>query len=672
MKKLNLFLLFCVLFAACTKQPVENKAGICLADGQSSEIVFEGFASSESVNLIANVNWMVQIDEEIEWFEVTPLYGDAGNVTLTVSVFDYFGQQESNTGSFTVKAGETSLEFSVVQHSAEDPAVHWVNIPDENFNAYLLANFDSDGDGHITYDEAAAVERIECNDLSIASLEGIRHFTSLKYLDCSYNVISGEFDLSGLSSLEEAYIDHNYFTSINLSGCSELRIVEANDNVEHTEDYQSIFHTKEILLEGCSNLLYLELTDNAISSIDLSDCEKLQVLRMTWNNLTEIDVTPCPDLTHLYVRKNLDLSGTLDISNNSKLVELWCAESNLTGVNFGAQHPDLTTIVSYDSKIASLDLSSCPALTKLEAHSMMLTELDVTNCPELDYLWLKFNSIAELDLTKCTKLRELQMGYNQVKVLDLSNCPLLETLEVAGNGLTTIDLSNCSNLISANLGMNNLTSVDLKDCNELFSLVLSENKLTSLDVSDKENLGVLSVSMNELESLNIDNCPNMTLLYADNNNLTSLDLRQNSLLQEVALSFNKLEELLVSGLKYMSICEFNGNALERLNLKDCSSISELYVHENPLAYLSVYDCNALRQLDMRETKMKSIDLSHNPNMSFLFATENPQLKSVFIMPDAVYSALNVDDHVEVWYRDPGIYDDVNGGNWGDEDINPWE
>ena len=673
MKRSHLCFLLLLILTSCQK-PVEDPKGINLAEGQASEIVFDGFASTQSVSFTSDFVWMVNSGQEDSWFVVSPMYGDVGAATIEISVSDYFAGADAEplTGSFVIKAGDYQLEISVVQNPAEDPAANWINVPDENFRNYLLENFDSDSDGHITYDEAAQVERIECSDLEIASLEGIKNFTSLKYLDCSYNLITGDFDLSGMSSLEEAYIDHNMHSTINLSGCSDLKIVEANDNVEHTEDYRSIFHTTAINLEGCSELLYLELTDNAIEEIDLSDCAKLQVLRMTWNNLKEIDVTPCPEMTHLYVRKNLELAGTLDVSNNTKLVELWCAESSLTGIEFASSHPDLTTIISYDSQISSLDLSGCPALQKLEAHSMQLTSLDVSNCPELDYLWLKFNQITELDLTKNTKLRELQMGYNLVQTLDFSNCPLLETLEVVSNELTSVDLSNCTNIINMDLGMNNLTSIDVSDCNKLFQLALYENQLTSLDVSGKTELGVLSVSMNQLETLNITNCPNITLLYADNNKLTSLDLRENKQLLEVALGMNELEELRVDGLQYMSICEFNNNKLERLNLKGCKSISELYVQKNPIAYLSVYDCEGLRQLDMRETKMKSIDLSNNPNAAFLFATENPQLKTVYIMPDAVYSALMVDEHVEVWYRNPGEYDDVNNGNWGDEDINPWE
>ena len=49
-----------------------------------------------------------------------------------------------------------------------------------NLGRYI--SFDTDGDGHISYDEAAVVERIECPEHEIASLEGIKNFTSLKYL----------------------------------------------------------------------------------------------------------------------------------------------------------------------------------------------------------------------------------------------------------------------------------------------------------------------------------------------------------------------------------------------------------------------------------------------------------------------------------------------------------
>lgn len=642
-----------------------------LCEGESDKLLFEGFASSEDVKFYAPTNWMIRLDEGIEWFTVEPLFGAEGEATITVTVEDYASGKKMSA-SFDIVAGDESLTISVEQSSMADPESDYVHIPDANFSAYLVENFDTDGDKRISRTEAAAVTEIECKDCEIASIEGIKSFTSLEKLDCSYNVIGDTLDLSGMTSLKEAYVDHNRYTKLDLEGCANLSILSANDNVVYAAETGSVFYTKEVNIKGCPKLTYIELTDNAIEEIDLTGCPELQVLRMTWNNLTSIDLTKCTKLTHLYVRKNLGLSGVLDLTQCPDLVEVWCGESQLTGVNFASEASALETLICYDSKIESLNLASCPNLKKLEAHSMALTALDVTGCPRLEHLWLKFNEVEELDLTQCPMLNEVQIGYNKIKKLDLSKSNLITVLEVVSNGLDEINLDGCEHLSSLNLETNNLTTIDLTDCKSLFQLSVADNKLTSLDVSNKPDLAVLNFETNSINELNIDNVPNLTLLYAGNNKLRELDLRSMPLLQEVLLSNNELETLLVDGLEYMYQCEFQNNRLERLDLTGCASISELYVQNNPLAYFSVYPCTALRQLDMRETAMKSIDLSNNFNAAFLFATENPQLETVYIAEEASYSSLLVDDHVEVYYKKAGEYkDDVNSDNWGDEDIDPW-
>ena len=651
-------------------QDPDNHDGKLLA-GQTAELEFEGWADTKSISFSAPVNWMIEKGADTDWFTVSPAYGGAGEQTIEVAVLDYAGEAQLS-GSFDIVAGGEKLKISVKQLSADDPASNYFRVPDAKFNAYLVENFDADGDGRVSKSEAAEVKGIACNDLEIESIEGIKYFTALTMLDCSYNSIRGEIDLSGMENLAEAYVDHNYITSLNLAGCSHLALVEANDNVEKDENMQSIFRMERINLEGCSSLLYLELTDNNISEIDLSDCSKLQVLRMTWNNLTSIDVTHNPELTHLYVRKNPELTGVIDLSNNTKLQEVWCAESKVEGLNLANAHDDLTTIISYYSNIASLDLSTCPNLTTLEAHGMQLTSIDLTKCPKLDYLWLKFNQVEQLDLTHCPDIREVQVGYNKIASLDMSKCSNIRLLEVASNALTEVNLSGCTKLESLDVSMNQLTEIDLSACEKLFSASVSENQLTKLDVSQKPELVVLSCSFNKLAELNTEGCRDLRWLYADNNSLTHLDLRANSAMEELALTNNKLVELLVSGLKSLSLCEFNGNNLERLDLSGCVSVNELYVHDNPLAYFSVQDCAALYQIDLRRTAMKSIDLSKNKNVAFIFAEENPQLETIYINPEAPINTISCDEHVQVYLYDPVNFDDVNSGNWGDEDVDPWQ
>ena len=51
--------------------------------------------------------------------------------------------------------------------------------------------------------------------------------------------------------------------------------------------------------------------------------------------------------------------------------------------------------------------------------------------------------------------------------------------------------------------------------------------------------------------------------------------------------------------------------------------------------------------------------------------QNPQLKTIYIHPEAPINTISCDEHVEVYLYDAEEHNDVNSGNWGDEDVNPW-
>ena len=65
-----------------------------------------------------------------------------------------------------------------------------VEIPDANFKAYLLENFDTNKDGNISVAEAKAVKEINCYYKNIESLDGIERFLNLASLNCSNNQLS--------------------------------------------------------------------------------------------------------------------------------------------------------------------------------------------------------------------------------------------------------------------------------------------------------------------------------------------------------------------------------------------------------------------------------------------------------------------------------------------------
>lgn len=38
------------------------------------------------------MNWMVRLDDGIDWFTVEPMYGEAGVAAITITVADYSGR----------------------------------------------------------------------------------------------------------------------------------------------------------------------------------------------------------------------------------------------------------------------------------------------------------------------------------------------------------------------------------------------------------------------------------------------------------------------------------------------------------------------------------------------------------------------------------------------------
>ena len=169
MKKFYFLLIAAMAFVACdTKEPTPNQS-LKLLGEDTTELNFQGWADEVSITFSSPVNWMIEKDEDIDWFTVTPPYGVAGSATIHVEVFDYDGN-EKHEGKFSIVAGNERIDFAITQMSSTDPNSEYVYIEDNNFAAYLVENFDDNNNGRIEKSEAAAVTRITCNDREIRSL----------------------------------------------------------------------------------------------------------------------------------------------------------------------------------------------------------------------------------------------------------------------------------------------------------------------------------------------------------------------------------------------------------------------------------------------------------------------------------------------------------------------
>ncbi len=238
-----------------------------------------------------------------------------------------------------------------------------VNIPDSIF-FYRLIDYgvDTNGDGQISYEEAAAVNHLNVSSWGwwqIKSITGIEAFVNLETLICSSNLLTS-LNVSGCTALKQLDCSGNKLVHLNISGCTDLKVLHCDDNLLDTLDISGHTALQELKcsgnrltglhLSGHTDLRELNCSDNLIDTLDVSVCTALQLLFCNGNPITRLDVSGC---TVLYI--------------------LSCNGHRLT----------------------SLDVSDCTALELLECHGDLLTTLDISGCT---YLY-------ELDLSNMPNLQ---------------------------------------------------------------------------------------------------------------------------------------------------------------------------------------------------------------------------------------------------------------------------
>jgi uncharacterized repeat protein (TIGR01451 family) len=273
-----------------------------------------------------------------------------------------------------------------------------VYIPDPVFKSQLLvgtiaydaANFpvvlDVNSDGEIQVTEALLAYRLDPNDFSITSLEGIKSFQNITTLYVGFGMVNS-LDVSGLLNLKELRCDYNELTVLNVSNCPNL----------------------EILFCG----------SNYISTLDLTGKPNLKIVWCELNQITALDVTGSPLLQALSCRNNA--LSTLDLTNNTALTDLNC------GMNF----------------LTSLDLSHCVNLVNFHCAGAPVTAFDFTGLNNIANLNIRYTNATAIDVSNLANLTQLNLDGNLFTTLDLSHNPSLCYFQCSNsNSLTYINLKN--------------------------------------------------------------------------------------------------------------------------------------------------------------------------------------------------------------------------------------
>ena len=257
--------------------------------------------------------------------------------------------------------------------------------------------------GRIYCEDVASTVMLFLNNPNITSLDGIVHFTSLRWL-----IIEGvgitTLDISGLHALEG-----------------------------------------------------LSARDLPLTSVYMRDNPALWEVTIHDTPLTDVDVSNLPALEDLWVFSNQ--LTELDVSNNPVLIALYAGGNRLTSINL-SNNPLLEELSIWGNYLTELDVSNNPRLFELNVGSNRLSSLDVSNNPYLEFLNAWGNQLTELNISNNPNLESLRVWNNHLTELDVSGSIWLIYLDAGNNRLTTLDVSYNIWLEYLNVSLNRMQSAD--------------------------------------------------------------------------------------------------------------------------------------------------------------------------------------------------------------------
>lgn len=326
--------------------------------------------------------------------------------TYTISV------QALGTGSFT------NSYYATVTVTTLDNTVHFTDmVLSRRLLEMTEPKIDADGDGKITFEEAAVVkelnlgfsEKPESSKDCITDITGLEYFTSLETLNLKYNTVSDAKPIEGISTLQVLILGENPISSINLDKLGELT---------------------DLRLYGTN-----------ISEIDLSKTPKLESLYLQRTKVSKVDLTPLQSLDQALINNCSNLSE-IKASNLPSLTRLDAVEGNLTSFEI-SDCPSLRDLHLNSNKLTSIKLNNLAMLMRLNVYDNQLTSIDVSNLPFLMWLFVFDNQLTSIDLSANVMLKEFRASNNPLTEVNLSTNVNLGSLELENmSKMKTLNIKN--------------------------------------------------------------------------------------------------------------------------------------------------------------------------------------------------------------------------------------
>ena len=411
------------------------------------------------------------------------------------------------------------------------------------------------------------------------------------------------------NNFEQALIDNGYDDQ--LDNYIQTSIAKTIDRL----DLRRLEITSSQGIEDFTALEYLNLYENQLGAIDLTNNINLVTLFLGRNQLNTIDLSQ--NVLLEFVQLNENLIDALDVSNNISLSTLFAQSNNLSEVDL-SQNINLTQISFAKNNLSFLDLSQNENIEYInlqgfENNNINLTQLNVSNINDLVYLYTEGSNLL------CIVLRQEQLDNIPVNGNWTKNESTVYTtgcteISLAENGVTVL----CPNSTPGDIGVLNGKTYEVVDNSMLIEKVESGEDLSCLCTSNVNNMSNLfnnNTSFNQdISSWDVSQVENMSDMFSgasefnqDIGNWNIGNVINMSGMFSGASQFNQdIGRWNTSNVVYMTrvfneALEFN----QDLNDWDTSSVVQMG--------LLFRDANSFNQ------NLNNWDTSNVTNMSFMFS-----------------------------------------------------
>jgi Leucine-rich repeat (LRR) protein len=477
----------------------------------------------------------------------------------------------------------------------------------------------------------AALTSLNCAFNNIQKLNLSKN-TALTNLSAQYNNLS-TVDLSQNTLLTEAMLHSNSLTALDIAANKSLISLTCNSNTLSVLDISNNLKLKTL---DCSNnqlksidvknhpdLETLRLGANSITALDVTQNLALKNLDCRVNNLTTLDLSKNVALTKLDISSNK--LTTLDLKANTNLTFLDCQSNSLTSFDISSnkalEYLKCGNSGSLSTILANLDLSNNTKLIELSVSQATFSGLDLSKNIALKMLDLQRGKLSSLDLSANTALEVVLVGGNELKVLDVSNNKLLQSLGCYSNQLTALDLSKNTALTYLDCSNNNLINLNLQNGNN------SKLASTGIYFTYFDGRSGLTYSSNFKKNLNLKCIQVDNVAYSNTNWSTLKDAEANFNVLACGLSTIISDAAFEDKLITLQIDKDGKNGAV-LN-SSINTITTLDLSNSSIANLTgIEGFTAVETLNISNNLITKVDLSKNTALKTLDASNNTTLTCI--------------------------------------------